>query len=107
MFKVTINDYVKHDPRRDRNGGAYAFFEQATVAEDGTIEDGEYSTTAEFPYCPACGTFNIGNCCDGVYQPSRDMERVAALAAGGKSDEEVNAELWPRNKKLFCDVEVL
>jgi hypothetical protein len=105
MFKITISDYVNHHPSRDRNGGNYAFFEEAIVTDGGEIVDGEHSTSAEFPYCECCGTFNVGSCCDGVYEPSRNMRQIAAMLADGNNEDEINAQLWPKNKKVGCEIE--
>jgi hypothetical protein len=101
-YEVSIDDFTRFEERKSRNGGSYAYYETATII-GGTIEDGEYSTSAEFEYCPACGNFG-GNCCRGVYEPSRDMEQVAKLLAQGKTEDEINNTLWPRNKKLGCTV---
>ena len=61
IFCITLNDYSDYDERFCRNGGRYAFWTEYTNIGNDEWERTEH-TTAEFPYCPVCGTFGSCNC---------------------------------------------
>jgi hypothetical protein len=59
---ATISDYTGYDPDRCNNGGSYGFWENYNYIGGGEYEH-TYHTTADFEYCPYCGSFNSGDCC--------------------------------------------
>lgn len=53
--RVVIEDYSEYDGDHCNNGGAYSFTTTYThTAGDFAVS---YSTSADFPYCPKCGSF--------------------------------------------------
>lgn len=54
---VRFNDYTDYDPNRCHNGGSYGFWTDYDRLENGKWEI-SYGTTADFSYCPRCGSFN-------------------------------------------------
>lgn len=54
--RVVIEDYSEYDGNRCNNGGAYSFTTTYT-RKDGEEFAISYSTSADFPYCPKCGSF--------------------------------------------------
>lgn len=60
---VRLCDYSAYEPDMGSNGGAYGFWE--TMRFQGGKAYRTYGTTAEFPYCPYCGTFGSCYC----YEP--------------------------------------
>ena len=53
--KVTFVDYSDYESDKCNNGGQYAYFTNYTRVENGF--EVSYSTTADFEYCPVCGSF--------------------------------------------------
>ncbi len=62
--EAKIFDYTNFDADKCNNGGCYGFTTTYSYAGDGEYEV-SHSTTAEFTFCPFCGSFNSGSCCDG------------------------------------------
>lgn len=57
ITKVRFNDFSDYDSEKCRNGGCYGFWTDYTSLENGTFEV-SYGTTADFEYCPVCGSFD-------------------------------------------------
>ena len=64
--KITIHDLTSYDPDRCSTGGNYAFYTIYTRVDDDMFEV-SYDTTAEFDYCPVCGSFNNHRLYDDQY----------------------------------------
>lgn len=60
MLKIEISDYRNYDENTCRNGGNYAFYTTYVECANGKFRV-EYGTSADFEYCPCCGTFINGN----------------------------------------------
>ena len=54
--KLRINDDSQLEPETCNNGGAYGFWTDYTRLDNGF--EVSYGTTAEFDFCPVCGSFN-------------------------------------------------
>lgn len=57
ISKVIFYDNSEFDSRTCRNGGGYGFRTTYTRLENGMWEI-SYDTTADFTYCPVCGSFD-------------------------------------------------
>lgn len=55
--RVRFCDYTEYDPEKCNNGGCYGFWIDYIRLENGNWEV-SYGTTADFDYCPCCGSFN-------------------------------------------------
>ena len=55
--KVVFSDYSNYKPETCRNGGDYAFYEVYERIGDNKWEC-HYETSADFEYCPVCGSFD-------------------------------------------------
>ena len=55
--RVRFNDYTDYDSNLCNNGGCYGFWTDYDRLENGNWEI-SYGTTADFLYCPCCGSFN-------------------------------------------------
>lgn len=55
--RVRFCDYTEYDSEKCNNGGCYGFWTDYNRLENGNWEV-SYGTTADFPYCPCCGSFN-------------------------------------------------
>ncbi len=53
---VRFVDYSGYDPDKCNNGGCYGFWTDYHRLPDGNFEV-SYGTTADFEFCPACGSF--------------------------------------------------
>ena len=62
LEKITITDYSQYEEGRCNTGGAYIFSTVYHRNDDGTYT-AAYSTSADFPYCPYCGSIYSGNEC--------------------------------------------
>ena len=60
---VRLNDDSEYDPERCHTGGAYGFWTDYNRMEDGRWYV-SYGTTADFEFCPVCGSFNDHYCDD-------------------------------------------
>lgn len=56
-YKVVLCDYTQYEEGRGSNGGCYAFYETWHRTPSGKYEV-HYGTSAEFEYCPCCGSFD-------------------------------------------------
>ena len=56
ITKVRFNDYTEYDSEKCNNGGCYGFWTDYTRLESGNWEV-SYGTTADFEFCPVCGSF--------------------------------------------------
>lgn len=54
---VKFCNYSEYDHNKCNNGGCYGFWTQYDRTECGLFEV-SYHTTADFEYCPCCGSFN-------------------------------------------------
>lgn len=54
--KIRFNDFSEYDSEKCRNGGRYGFWTQYDRIE-GEVFEVTYGTTADFAYCPCCGSF--------------------------------------------------
>lgn len=54
--RVRLNDYSEYESGKSNNGGCYGFWTDYNRVENGW--EVSYGTTADFPYCPCCGSFN-------------------------------------------------
>ena len=68
LEKISITDYSQYDEKNSRTGGAYGFSATYRRNDDGTYTT-TYGTSADFPYCPYCGSFYSGNTCSCGKQP--------------------------------------
>lgn len=75
---VTIEDLSEYDPERCNNGGCYSFWTKY-VREKNNQFRVEYGTSADFPYCPVCGSFNEHYDWDEGEYVCGDFSRVSAL----------------------------
>lgn len=55
--RVRFCDYSNYDSEKCNNGGCYGFWTDYNRLENGKWEV-NYGTTADFEYCPVCGSFN-------------------------------------------------
>lgn len=55
--RVRFNDFSNYDSDKCRNGGCYGFWTDYNRLENGLFEV-SYGTTADFDFCPVCGSFN-------------------------------------------------
>lgn len=60
---VRLSDDSEYDSELCRNGGAYGFWTDYNRMEDGRWYI-SYGTTADFEFCPVCGSFNNHYCGD-------------------------------------------
>lgn len=58
ISKVKLNDYTDYNPEKCNNGGCYGFWTDYDRQEDSDTWRISYYTTADFSYCPVCGSFN-------------------------------------------------
>lgn len=54
--KVRFNDFSEYDSEKCNNGGCYGFWTDYSRLENGNWLI-SYGTTADFDYCPCCGSF--------------------------------------------------
>lgn len=54
--KVRFNDYSDYNPEKCNNGGCYGFWTDYNRTDNGWMVS--YGTTADFEYCPVCGSFD-------------------------------------------------
>ena len=55
--RVRFCDYTEYESGKSNNGGCYGFWTDYDLIEDGSWEV-SFGTTADFEYCPCCGSFN-------------------------------------------------
>lgn len=55
--RVRFNDFSEYESGKSNNGGCYGFWTDYNRLENGLFEV-SYGTTADFSYCPVCGSFN-------------------------------------------------
>lgn len=55
--KVRFNNYSEYNSEKSNDGGSYGFWTDYSRLENGKWEV-SYGTTADFEYCPVCGSFN-------------------------------------------------
>lgn len=55
--RVRVCDYTNYDSEKCNNGGCYGFWTDYDRLEDGKWNV-SFGTTADFEYCPCCGSFN-------------------------------------------------
>ena len=94
LEKMCITDNSRYEAGKCNTGGAYSFSTIYRRNDDGTY-NAIYSTSADFPYCPMCGSFYTGgdDCpyCDG--QPdvlAADEVLSAVLQAAEDPDFEIS-----------------
>lgn len=54
--KVVFNDFSQYVEGKSCNGGCYGFW--VTYHRTGDVFTAVHGTTAEFDYCPVCGSFS-------------------------------------------------
>lgn len=54
--RVRINDYSEYESGKSSNGGCYGFWTDYNRVEGGW--EVSYGTTADFEFCPCCGSFD-------------------------------------------------
>lgn len=54
--KIRFNDFSESYSEKCNNGGCYGFWTDYNRIENGSWKI-SYGTTAEFEYCPCCGSF--------------------------------------------------
>ena len=64
--KVRFNDFSDYEPEKCNNGGEYGFWTDYKRLENGLFEV-SYGTTADFQYCPVCGSFQNHSTDDDYY----------------------------------------
>ena len=68
-MKIRIKDMVHYAPETCNTGGDYGFSTYYEERPDGRF-DVTYGTTADFAYCPLCGSFYRGDECScGMTEP--------------------------------------
>lgn len=67
-MKVRITDYTNFASDTCCNGGNYSFSVIYRQISDNKFEV-LHSTSAEYPYCPLCGSFYQGTCSCGMEGP--------------------------------------
>lgn len=60
ISRVRFCDYTEYNSEKCNNGGCYGFWKDYNRTEAGLFEV-SYGTTADFEYCPCCGSFNNHN----------------------------------------------
>lgn len=55
--KIRLNDFSEYEAGKCNNGGCYGFWTDYFRLDSGLFE-AVYRTTADFDYCPVCGSFN-------------------------------------------------
>lgn len=55
--RVRFNDYTEYNSEKSNNGGCYGFWTDYNRLESGLFEVSHH-TTADFDFCPVCGSFN-------------------------------------------------
>lgn len=55
--RVRFCDYTEYESGKSNNGGCYGFWTDYDLLEDRSWEV-SFGTTADFEYCPVCGSFN-------------------------------------------------
>ena len=55
--RVRFCDYTEYDSEKCNNGGCYGFWTDYNRLDGGNWEV-SYGTTADFEFCPVCGSFN-------------------------------------------------
>ena len=55
--RVRFNDFSEYESGNSNNGGCYGFWTDYNRLENGLFEV-SYGTTADFNFCPVCGSFN-------------------------------------------------
>lgn len=55
--KVRFNDFSEYESGKSNNGGCYGFWTDCSRLENGNWEV-SYGTTADFNFCPVCGSFD-------------------------------------------------
>ena len=55
--RVRFCDYTEYDPNLCNNGGCYGFWTNYNRLPNGKWQV-SYGTTADFSYCPVCGSFD-------------------------------------------------
>ena len=65
--RVRFNDFSEYESEKSANGGSYGFWTDYTRLENGRWE-ASYGTTAEFDFCPVCGSFDDHRLEDGTYE---------------------------------------
>jgi hypothetical protein len=100
VIKVTVYDYTEYKSETSRNGGDYGYTETYTRVSGDAFEV-SYGTTAEFDYCPRCGSFYQGEC-SCVYPNEGDYDRISQAQLREmleKIDEEENDDIYYRIEK--------
>ena len=65
--RVRFNDFSEYESEKSANGGSSGFWTDYTRLENGRWE-ASYGTTAEFDFCPVCGSFDDHRLEDGTYE---------------------------------------
>ena len=77
--RVRFCDYTSYEAEKSSNGGCYGFWKDYNRLDDGNWEV-SYGTTADFEYCPVCGSFNEhyegDDCCYDSGYSCGDFETV-------------------------------
>ena len=77
--KVILKDYSQYEYGKSSNGGCYAFFKEFNRIDNTDNWEVEYSTSADFPYCPYGAGFQNCDCScvyDQIGQCSPDIVRT-------------------------------
>lgn len=75
---VKIEDLSDYDPESCNNGGCYSFWTKY-VREGNNVFRVEYGTSADFSYCPVCGSFGDHYDWESEEYECGDFSRVSAL----------------------------
>lgn len=95
--RVRFCDYTEYNPEKCNNGGCYGFWTDYIRLENGNWEV-SYGTTADFDYCPCCGSFNDhyegDDCCYesgyscGEYNTVTESELLECINDFDETDDE-------------------
>lgn len=107
--KVYLEDFSDYDLEKCNNGGCYSFTTLFSKTKSDKYEI-SYDTSAEFSYCPACGTFGDHYNsdtdkyeCGGFEEISSEelMKRIDQFKNDCKDHNEKCEESWNDNKDIL------
>jgi hypothetical protein len=67
-YEIIITDLSDYDPLYCNNGGKYSFWTIYTRVDNNNYSV-TYGTSADFPFCPLCGSFYTNHCACGMDSP--------------------------------------
>ena len=96
MKKVVITDYSEYDPNLSNNGGAYSYSTIYEKLDNIGLWRVSYATSAEFYFCPCCGTFGC-DVCDPKWPGDYDIvntNKVMWEIEKARMTEDMEVKIW-------------